>query len=217
MKDLNEIVVVQEVDKVHKIWDEDWDIPEYAVAYLEYIDRDTKKSLNDLSASATGSMFSLTISRAELKVTDYMYTEDTIESAVMEAYNELPEFVVPAQSKNKEVVKHVAANHVARNTRRGAGKEIIDGFIIYKGKGNTDKPPTIWELIHLNILTITKPKIRYLYTIAKNQYKDRKNYPRPNVDGGLIVSKAVIEGEIKYALFKHPMFEHYGFKLKEKN
>ena len=216
MKDLNEIVALQEVDKVHKIWDEDWAIPEYAVAYLEYIDSDTKKPLNDLGVTGS-SKFSLTVSWAELKVTDYMYTEDTIESAVMGAYNELPEFVVPAQSNNKKVVKDVAANHVARNTRRGAGKEIIDGFIIYKGKGNTDKPPTIWELIHLNILTITKPKIRYLYTIAKNQYKDRKNYPRPNVDAGLIVSKAVIEGEIKYALFKHPMFEHYGFKLKEKN
>lgn len=44
-------------------------------------------------------------------------------------------------------------------------------------------------------------------------YKGNCKFETGKVDGGLIVSEATIDGDVRYAIYQHPLFERYGFIL----
>ncbi len=216
MGDLKQIVATQDVEQVDKAWGASYlsDAP-YHVAYLTYVKMGTEEPLLDLTdLDVEKTPVSLSVKLAPMSEDDYSYTEDTIRDAVMDAYDDFPERAIPDDGENRnQVAIYRAGNDIARNTCRGVGKNFLDGFVIYKGNMDHEVPPTLWEVVKLFLLTLFRPDLRFHYTIARKRYRDRANYPKPNVDAGVIVSEAIINGVSRFALFKHPKFESYGFKL----
>lgn len=77
---------------------------------------------------------------------------------------------------------------------------------------------TLWDVCKLIPYLIWSEKSRWLINFKYREYIKYKNYLKNgiiynNVDAGLIVSRKKINGENRYAVFKHPLFENYGFKL----
>ena len=216
MEDLKTIVATQTVEQIKNLWGEEYltDAP-YHGAYLTYVEMTSEKEIVDFTKiDHEKTPVSLSMKFIPFWEGDYRYTEDNIRDAVMETYNYLPERRIPIMSADHHQVEiYRAGNDIARNTRRGAGTDFLDGFVIYKSGMDHEEAPTLWEVVKLFFTTLPYPEIRFYYTIARNRYRDRANYPRPNVDAGVIVSEAIINGVVKYALFKHPKFESYGFKL----
>ena len=213
---LKSIVATQNVEQIDKLWGHLLSNAPYHVAYLAFINADTGEILdNTFMLSGKDVPMSFSVEFTGLSESDYCYTDSTIFAAVMDAYNEFPATSVPygRDSVHYGVAVNAVGNRIAQNTRRGVGKHIIEGFVLYKGDDDLEVPPTLWKVIAMYFATLPYPEIRHYYTIAKDQYIDRHLFPKPNVDGGLIVSEAVIDGVTRYALFKHPNFESYGFKI----